>query len=90
MTDINDLRKAGEKARQETNASLKAQMDAFKTDKVEKIIFELKTSGIPHSEIDPLINEISAATDKNKVLMAVIDKGGKLGEAVIGIVKKII
>lgn len=90
MANINDLRKAGKNASQKTNAALQSKIERLNFDKVSQLISELKKTTIKSSEIEPLIQQITTATNKNKVILDVVNKGGNLANAVIDIVKKII
>jgi hypothetical protein len=88
MANINDLRNAGKSASQKTNAALQSKIERLSSDKVSQLISELKKSTVQSSEIEPLIQQITTATNKNKVLLDVVNKGGNLANTVIDIVAK--
>lgn len=90
MANIDDLRNAGKNARQKTNAALQSKIERLTSDKVSQLISELKKTTIQSSEIEQLIQQISTATNKNKVILNVVDKGGNLANAIVDIVTKFI
>ncbi|MHB1106208.1 MAG: hypothetical protein ACYCZ2_07585 [Lutibacter sp.] len=90
MANIDDLRNAGKNATQKTNAALQSKIERLTSDKLSQIISELKKTTIQSSEIEPLIQQISTATNKNKIILDVVNKGGNLANAIIAIVTKFI
>lgn len=90
MADINELRKAGKNASKKTNIEFQSKIEKLTPDKVSQLISELKTTSIQHPEIGILTKQLSTATNKNEVILDVVNKGGNLANAIIAIITKFI
>ncbi len=88
MATLDDLRNAGKNASQKTNVALQSKIEALTSDKISLLVTELKKTTVSSSEIESLMQDITKATDKNRVLLNVVDKGGELAAAIIKIVTK--
>ena len=66
-----------------------ARLKAMGTNAYGDILDKLKSDCVDHTLIEELEKEINAATDKNKLILDLIRKGGKLGKLLLGVIGKI-
>jgi len=91
MSDpLEELRKASQNAVQLTNQQLGDKIAQFKDPEIAEMLTALKKSAVDPVTVDDLQQKINQATNKNKIILDVIVKGGTLGKALMDIVTKIV
>ena len=91
MSDpLEELRKASQKAVQLTNQQLADKIAQFKEPEITVILTALKKSAVDPVMVAGLQQMIEHATNKNKIILDVVAKGGTLGKALMDIVTKIV
>jgi len=87
---LEELRKASQKAVQLTNQQLADKIAQFKDPEITVILTALKNSAVDPVMVAGLQQMIEHATNKNKIILDVVAKGGTLGKALMDIVTKIV
>ena len=90
MANLDDLRKASSNAAQRTDKILEAKITNLTTENISQLILELKATVVSAEEIEIINKQITAATDKNKKILDILDKGGDVAKVIIGILGKIV
>ena len=91
MSDLlEELRKASQIAVNQTNQQLGDKIAQFKDPEIAKILNALKNSAVDPSIVANLQQQIAQATNKNQIILNVIEKGGSLGKVLMDIVTKIV
>jgi len=91
MSDpLEELRKASQKAVQLTNQQLADKIAQFKEPEITVILTALENSAVDPVTVAGLQQKIEQATNKNKIILDVVAKGGTLGKALMDIVTKIV
>ena len=91
MSDpLEELRKASQNAVQLTNQQLGDKIAQFKDPEIAEMLTAVKKSAVDPVTVDDLQQKINQATNKNKIILDVIVKGGTLGKALMDIVTKIV
>ena len=91
MSDpLEELRKASQNAVQLTNQQLGDKIAQFKDPEIAEMLTALKNSAVDPVTVEDLQQKINQATNKNKIILDVIVKGGTLGKALMDIVTKIV
>ena len=91
MSDLlEELRKASQNAVNQTNQHLGDRIAQFKDSQIAEILNALKKSAVDPSIIANLQQQITQATNKNQIILNVVEKGGTLGKVLIDIVTKIV
>jgi len=91
MSDpLEELRKASQNAVQLTNQQLGDKIAQFKDPEIAEMLTALKKSAVDPVTVDDLQQKINQATNKNKIILDVIVKGGTLGKVLMDIVTKIV
>tara|TARA_B100000809_G_scaffold228675_1_gene241837 strand:+ start:1953 stop:2225 length:273 start_codon:yes stop_codon:yes gene_type:complete len=90
MANLDDLRKASSNAAQRTDKILEAKITNLTTENISQLILELKATVVSAEEIEIINKQITAATDKNKKILDIVDKGGDVAKVIIGILGKIV
>ena len=90
MANLDDLRKASSNAAQRTDKILEAKITNLTTENISQLILELKATAVSAEEIEIINKQITAATDKNKKILDILDKGGDVAKVIIGILGKIV
>ncbi len=90
MANLDDLRKASSNAAQRTDKILEAKITNLTTENISQLILELKATAVSAEEIEIINKQITAATDKNKKILDIVDKGGDVAKVIIGILGKIV
>lgn len=88
--DITKLRNASRVATQKTNAELEFEIQSFTTVDIDRIIARLDSNVIPQVDIDNLKGAILNATNKNQILLSVINNGSLLAKELKGIITSLI
>jgi len=91
MSDLlEELRKASQNAVQLTNQQLGDKIAQFKDPEIAEMLTALKNSAVDPVTVEDLQQKINQATNKNKIILDVIVKGGTLGKELMDIVTKIV
>jgi len=91
MSDpLEELRKASQNAVQLTNQQLGDKIAQFKDPEIAEMLTALKNSTVDPVTVADLQQKIDQATNKNKIILDVIVKGGTLGKVLMDIVTKIV
>ena len=91
MSDLlEELRKASQIAVNQTNQKLGDKIAQFKDPEIAEILNALKNSAVDASIVANLQQQIAQATNKNQIILNVIEKGGSLGKVLMDIVTKIV
>ena len=91
MSDpLEELRKASQNAVQLTNQQLGDKIAQFKDQEIAEMLTALKNSTVDPVTVADLQQKIDQATNKNKIILDVIVKGGTLGKVLMDIVTKIV
>ena len=91
MSDpLEELRKASQNAVQLTNQQLGDKIAQFKDPEIAEMLTALKKSAVDPVTVEDLQQKINQATNKNKIILDVIVKGGTLGKELMDIVTKIV
>lgn len=90
MLDDSKFKKASDEVMIRTlQKTVKEREAAVGSAVFSQIINELKKSSVDTEEVAKLEQEINSATDKNKALANVLNKGGRVATAIADIIKKI-
>jgi len=87
---LEELRKASQNAVQLTNQQLGDKIAQFKDPEIAEMLTALKNSAVDPVTVEDLQQKINQATNKNKIILDVIVKGGTLGKELMDIVTKIV
>ena len=91
MSDpLEELRKASQKAVQLTNQQLADKIAQFKEPEITVILTALKNSAVDPVMVAGLQQMIEHATNKNKIILDVVAKGGTIGKTLLDIITKIV
>ena len=91
MSDLlEELRKASQIAVNQTNQQLGDKIAQLKDPEITTILNALKDSTVDASIVANLQQQIAQATNKNQIILNVVEKGGTLGKVLLDIVTKIL
>jgi len=91
MSDpLEELRKASQKAVQLTNQQLADKIAQFKEPEITVILTALENSAVDPVTVAGLQQKIDQATNKNKIILDVVAKGGTIGKTLLDIITKIV
>jgi len=91
MSDpLEELRKASQKAVQLTNQQLADKIAQFKEPEITVILTALENSAVDPVTVAGLQQKIEQATNKNKIILDVVAKGGTIGKTLLDIISKIV
>jgi CCR4-NOT transcriptional regulation complex NOT5 subunit len=91
MSDpLEELRKASQKAVQLTNQQLADKIAQFKEPEITVILTALENSAVDPVTVAGLQQKIEQATNKNKIILDVVAKGGTIGKTLLDIITKIV
>lgn len=72
-----------------TNEELQDKIANFSKSEMSNIMAALKESAVDSIKVEQLEKEMALATNKNKILLNVINKGEVVGKALVEIISKL-
>ena len=89
MADITKLRAAADMVQARLNEKMKTEIEALTSADINEVVSLLENTGINRAEVQNLKAEIARATNKNQVIVRLLDAPGVLCEQVKSIIGKI-
>lgn len=89
MADITKVRAVADVVKAELNEKLRTEIASLTSANIDEIVSILERTGINRSEVQQLKAEIDRSTNKNQVIVRVLNAPGVLCEQVKSIIGKI-